>query len=871
MPIIHKALRRKERVVARREVSRPASVASNSDQSRERLISELELELTRLKLREQELHEAQEQIEKNSDYYSGLFNSAPVGYMVLDSLGAIREINQAGAALLQMSRKDMIRESFTRFVCKESLSNFLKHLRQCKGSHKQVITQLWIHTHGDRRVPVELVTTSVAKPGKAVAFHTAIIDITDRQQAEEALRQSQSNYEHLVNSVEGIVWEGDASTGEFTFVSEQAERILGYPIQRWLYEPDFWASRIHPDDRERVLNHRLQAIEKKLNYFVQEFRMVSAHRRTIWLRNSVNVTLDTKGHIKLQGVMVNITELKEAEEALREETRALETLNRIGTSLTAELDINKLVEVVTEAGREVTGAKFGAFSYKHANGNGEHFMLHTTAGAPREMIARLPMPHHDPHLPPAETEKEIIRIDDLQHDPRSPRSKSRRATQRTASAIRSYLAVPVISRSGEVLGGLLFGHPSPGIFTERAQHLLAGIAAEAGIALDNARLYHAVKQSEAHFRQLADAMPQIVWMADGAGHVTYFNKRWEEFTGMPEPLRVNGEDWTPFLHPEDRSRCTEKWQEAIRSEQTFQVECRLKEHRSGNYRWHLFRANPIRDDHGHVVRWFGTSTDIEDQKQAEEKVRVLNTALEHRVSERTAQLQASNRELEAFSYSVSHDLRAPLRSINAFSELVREDYGDKLDEQGRQYLGIVRDASEQMSRLIDDLLHLSRVTRGDMRRQRIDLSAMARTLLANLRQMDPKRNVEVVIAPNLIVDGDERLLRIALENLLNNAWKFTGKQPHGRIEVGVTHPEGKPATYFVRDNGAGFDMAFANRLFSAFQRLHSSSDFPGHGVGLATVQRIITRHGGHIWAESIIDQGATFFFTLPSPPESANK
>jgi light-regulated signal transduction histidine kinase (bacteriophytochrome) len=240
----------------------------------------------------------------------------------------------------------------------------------------------------------------------------------------------------------------------------------------------------------------------------------------------------------------------------------------------------------------------------------------------------------------------------------------------------------------------------------------------------------------------------------------------------------------------------------------------------------------------------------------------LNTALERRVSERTAQLQASNKELEAFSYSVSHDLRAPLRSIDAFSQLVREDYNDKLDDQGKQYLGIVGEASRQMGRLIDDLLHLSRVTRSEMRRQPVDLTAMIAQIFAGLQRLEPNRLVEIVIAPGLHVDGDERLLRIALENLLNNAWKFTSKRPEARIEVGSEMQDGQ-LVFFVRDNGAGFDMEYSNKLFGAFQRLHSSSEFPGHGIGLATVQRIINRHGGNIWARAAIDQGATFYFTIP--------
>ena len=341
----------------------------------------------------------------------------------------------------------------------------------------------------------------------------------------------------------------------------------------------------------------------------------------------------------------------------------------------------------------------------------------------------------------------------------------------------------------------------------------------------------------------------------------YFNRRWYDYTGLV-PDNQNDEGWLPFLHPEDCEHCAQAWQKSSATGEAFQVECRLREQRTGNYRWHLIRAVPIRDGHNEIMSWFGTCTDIEDQKQVEGQVRELNNALERRVSERTAQLQASNKELEAFSYSVSHDLRAPLRSIDAFSQLVREDYEDKLDEQGKQYLGIVGDASRQMGRLIDDLLHLSRVTRSEIRRQPVNFSVIAEQIIARLRQAEPERQVEVVIAPNLIAEGDERLLRIALENLLSNAWKFTSHQPHARIEVGSEEREGE-TEFFVRDNGAGFDMAYAAKLFGAFQRLHSTVEFPGHGIGLATVQRIISRHGGQIRAHAAVDRGATFYFSLP--------
>jgi two-component system NtrC family sensor kinase len=262
----------------------------------------------------------------------------------------------------------------------------------------------------------------------------------------------------------------------------------------------------------------------------------------------------------------------------------------------------------------------------------------------------------------------------------------------------------------------------------------------------------------------------------------------------------------------------------------------------------------------------------ENQRIREQLLRTELEATESRAARVVAEtravfadeLERKNKELEAFSYSVSHDLRAPLRSIDGYSKALLEDYAGQLDANGQRYLGRVRAAAQRMGELIDDLLNLSKVGRAELQRRRVDLSDLARKVAAELQSATPGRRVQLVIPDGVMADADYRLLQVVLENLLGNAWKFTTTVAEAIIEFGVSQQEGVP-TYFVRDNGAGFDMADAGRLFTPFQRLHSAAQFPGTGIGLATVHRIVDRHGGRVWAESAVEQGATFLWTLPTP------
>ncbi len=265
----------------------------------------------------------------------------------------------------------------------------------------------------------------------------------------------------------------------------------------------------------------------------------------------------------------------------------------------------------------------------------------------------------------------------------------------------------------------------------------------------------------------------------------------------------------------------------------------------------------MKQDTADVMYFDGIIENITVRKENEHHIQRLNDHLRAR----SAELEIINRELEAFSYSVSHDLRAPLRAIDGFSSTLLKDYADALDDKGKDRLNRVRSAAQRMALLIDDLLKLSRVSRAEVKWEPVDLTRLANAVTEELYQIDPQRNVQVLIQADLFIQGDTRLLRVVMDNLLGNAWKFTSLHSNAVIEVGST-TDGSVANYFVRDNGAGFDMAYSNKLFGAFQRLHDSSEFPGTGIGLATVQRIIHKHGGRIWAESAVGKGATFYFTF---------
>lgn len=398
------------------------------------------------------------------------------------------------------------------------------------------------------------------------------------------------------------------------------------------------------------------------------------------------------------------------------------------------------------------------------------------------------------------------------------------------------------------------------------------------------------KQAEQAVRRVAaivECSDDAITAADLQGNLLSWNKAAEKMYGYSEP-EVLGKPATLLSPPERQADACSILERIHRGERILNFETE-RWHRDGRRFDVSITVSPVLNEQGELEGSSAIARDITEQKRVQREVALqgqmarealrqiesksaeiaqLNAELEERVRQRTKELEVTNRELEAFSYSVSHDLRAPLRSIDGFSHILLDEYADKLDADGQNFLQRVRNASQHMGQLIDALLQLSRVTRSEMRWDEVDLSQSASDMVAPLLLGSPERQVQVHVVPGLKARGDQRLLHIVLQNLLGNAFKFTSRMAQAEIEFGSWLQDGK-VVYFVRDNGAGFEMEYAHKLFGAFQRLHSVTEFEGSGIGLATVQRIIRRHGGRVWAEGALGRGATFYFTLSEGAEPA--
>ena len=650
--------------------------------------------------------------------------------------------------------------------------------------------------------PVE-VNIQISRRETPTVMVSIVQDITERKRMEEALRESEAVFRTLTETITMAIYiyRGD----RYLYVNSAAEKITGYGRDE-LMKMDLLAL-AYAEDRDRIIDYvrrRQRGEEVPTRY---ETRFLTKTGAVRWIDVTI-AQIDYKGEPAYLATAFDITERKQAEAALRESEE------RFSKAFQA----SPLAMSISATGDGCIIAANESF-LRLCDYTRQEVIGHTAEGL------------------------------QLWLDPDERKEFIRRAIEQ--GKVRDMEAA-VRTRGGENLVVLLSG-----VLIE-----LGGEPCVLFTAIDiteRKRAERALRESESRFRALIENSFDVIIMFDADGKVLYTSPSVTRVLGY-DPDELVGQVGIGQVHPDEREKSTDVFAEALQKKRSVVKLVNRILHKDGSYRTVQVIGTNLLDEPG-VNAMVSNLRDITEQVRAEEEVLRLNEELEHRVAERTAQLEAVNRELEAFSYSVSHDLRAPLRSIDGFSLALMEDCADELGETGLDYLARVRAASQRMGQLIDDLLNLSRITRSDMHRERVDLSALAHSIAMEFQSVDQAREVEFWIAPDLMVEADPRLLQVALENLLGNSWKFTEKTRRAIIEFGSAR-DGDETLFFVRDNGAGFDMAYADKLFGAFQRLHPMTEFKGTGIGLATVQRIINRHGGRIWAEGRIGEGSTFYFTL---------
>jgi PAS domain S-box-containing protein len=452
------------------------------------------------------------------------------------------------------------------------------------------------------------------------------------------------------------------------------------------------------------------------------------------------------------------------------------------------------------------------------------------------------MPRNTAVFAPTFSGEAMVRSDDITKDPRYGKNAPYKGMPAGHLPVRSYLAVPVISRSGEVLGGLFFGHSKVGVFTEQHEDRARGIAAQAAIALDNARLFTEAQQTRERYEFLAESIPQMVWTADPDGRLDYVNQKAVNYFGSAEAL--TGMRWIHSVHKDDREHAIERWNHALKTGEVYEVGLRLRRASDGDYRWHLARALPMHGPDGAIIKWFGTCTDIEDQKRIE------------------TQLRRANQDLEQFAYSASHDLQEPLRQVATFTQMLQRSYKGRLDERADEFIGYTIQGALRMESLVRDLLTYTQAAKlTDAPVEQVDVNTVVNEACQNLK-MSIQENQAVIEADRLpTVPVHQVQLVQVFQNLIGNAIKYHGDNPP-RIRISAQR-EGPRWRFCVMDNGIGIAPRYHSQIFGLFKRLHGRAQYTGTGIGLAICQKIVEQYGGRIWVESAPGEGAKFYFTLP--------
>ena len=699
----------------------------------------------------------------------------------------------------------------------------------------------------------------------------------ERAQAETALSNSEARFREMAENIQDVFYNCNAHTGEVLYISPAYEKVWGRSCDSLYANQHAYLDAVLPEDKPMLVNARKRTGQGKL--LDEQYRILNASGQVRWIHDHSYPVFDASGQLeRIVGTARDVTDRKLAELALSRSNRAMQLLSRTSVAISrAEKETGLLAEVCRIA-VEVGSYRTAWVGYALNDGprsiqpvaQAGHVAGHAAGG-----LAALKLSWSDAYPSGQGPAGQTIRSSLPQYigDIAQAETPFFRREEALAQGYRSALYLPL--RDGQRTFGLLglyaghvqdFSAEEIKPLQELADHLAFGIGSLRA-RLERSRARELARQAAAQLSEqasLLDRTRDAIMVRNLDQTIRYWNKGAEQLYGWTSQ-EVLGKTMVEQMHGQPQM-LTERMDELLASggEWTGELEKRT---RSGRTVYVQARWVVLRDDTDQINGVLIINTNITERKRARDEILWLNASLEERVQQRTAQLEFANKQLEGFSYSLSHDLRTPLSGVDGFCQLLAKslpkDDSNATAVRQQHYLSRIRSGVVQMGELIDVMLALAQVSRKTLRWEPIDLSALAQTLVSRCQKQEPERPALVRIEPGLRVVGDPQLLRQVLDNLLGNAWKFCAGRPLTEITFGRETRNGE-TVYFVRDNGAGFDMAYADKLFVAFERLHSPSEFAGAGIGLTTVQRVIWRHGGRVWGEAAPDKGATFYFTLGS-------